>query len=1859
MNVYKCSLFVRNDDFIVKDHRVYQIPIMPGVTFLDILYRFLISKGYSPEQLEVRNILFMEPVATSDHFDKKIEITLEPQGDYWKVVAKSKRVVGDKVIDSEVSDNLQCEIHLRTDPVEAQGAASLDIDALKHRAESVRDLESVYEVIRNSDIHHDDFMKLRGQVYESKAYILAEVELGDTARPYLHFFHFHPAYLDGATCMLGVLMSSYMNETPDGAKPFIPLHMASFKTQGQMGEKGYFLVRKDSFTISATGDITYVDIEVLNKEGLPIAFYNRLGTKRVRSDNLLQSLLRTTAAKPEELSLNSSKDSFLQITQNELATAAGEKQTTPTERRLRTIVAQFLQQPESSIDLNRGFYDQGLNSRDLLDIVALLEQRFDCSLYPTLLFEYANIKDLAQYMDHNHGDLMERVECCELESRMMEIEDSGEHSESETVFYRPVWKAEETSANRERNIRRILVFDIDNVHADALVKEQYDVVLVKQGDVFEQVCSDRFTISPRNAADYFALIENLKHAGWYPEAVLHFWSRIGIDKHVKGNPSEIKLCAYSVLQLTLALSYLRLEQPTSFICGLNAVTDWTEPQLLAVSGMTRVLQKEHPKLRFTIAHISESAKTGAWIRLLSKEWTAIKERHEEVLFMDNRRHLKVLQRVDMSKRESTDPFVKNGVYLITGGMGGLGYLFARKLAAKYQAKLILTGRSALSEERMEQLQQLEEMGAEACYIQSDVSVRSAVAHLVRTAKARFGHIDGVLHAAGVLRDGISADKRIDEFEEVCAPKILGSVYLDEELQEEHLHFFAVFSSVTSLIGNIGQVDYAYANHFMDHYVGIRERLRLQKKRHGRSLAVSWPLWEQGSMQTTLRNKKVMADKGMAVLGIDAGFSAFQKALQMSETHILALEGDKHRFEQHLDYWIAPEEEEGIQLDTSPITIDFEGKTDQDIAIIGLAGRYPMADDISEFWAHLANGQDCITEIPEERWNYTKHYHPDRNHAGTSYGKWGGFISDVDKFDALFFNISPKEAELMDPQERIFMETAWHALEDAGYTRKRIDGKRVGVFVGAMWGQYQHYEGMDRGAATYPTSVFASIANRVSYFLNLTGPSMAVDTMCSSSLTAIHLACVSLLHGESELAIAGGVNLTLHPRKYKVLSQGQFLSSDGRCRSFGEGGDGYVPGEGVGAILLKPLNKAIADNDLIYGIIKGTSLNHTGKSSGYHVPSPQSQCSVISDAIRKAQIHPETISYIEAHGTGTSLGDPIELAGLVKAFQQYTDKRQFCAIGSVKSNIGHLESAAGIAGITKILLQLKHNKLAPSLLHSGAENAKINFADSPFYVQKELADWHQSKMFEGTNARRAGISSFGAGGANAHVLIEQFTAGALPRKNKSPRTFLFVLSAKNRDRLVAYAEKVRKFLLAESLTDEQISDIAYTYQTGREEMPERLAIVASDKEGIIKGLLRYEQGCSEGEHLFSGNIMNSPDLSDDGALMMDDPSRKSEQLLEWAKVWIHGYELPWEKLYTDDVPKRVSVPGYPFARERYWVESRGRDEGNDHVLVIHPFVHYNVATLKEHKYLSIFNGSEFYFDQHRVGGKMILPGMAFIEMARAAGEAASEQTVVTMKNIIWENKLEIENYPKRVETVIYPKVDGVRFEIRAERDGSDEGDCIFASGGMYTDEGSRAPARNFDIRSIMERCPFTFTRTEIYPYFTEIGIDYGEKFNAIDSMHIGNGEVVSRLIIEPDGGDKYMLHPSLLDGAMQSVAGLIGIKGGKKGRPLLPYGVGLIEIYKPLPSLCYTLVQQREDYNQQASGLMKCNITVLNKDGETLIAMKDVSFRNDLRYLTQPEEQSSSDFKDEALRELLMKLENKEYTPDEVDRLMEELYGSPK
>lgn len=1089
------------------------------------------------------------------------------------------------------------------------------------------------------------------------------------------------------------------------------------------------------------------------------------------------------------------------------------------------------------------------------------------------------------------------------------------------------------------------------------------------------------------------------------------------------------------------------------------------PWLSALSGVLKTAHLENPNL---IGQIIENESNDAAVLNQMLQTDALHPQDDHIRYRSGAREILEWSELAFEADHNNNldlPWSDNGVYLITGGVGGLGLIFAREIAKQTsQANIVLVGRSSLSTSRQAEICALEALGARVLYCAADIADKNAVVELIEKIQSDFGKLNGIIHSAGVIQDNFIMKKSLDEVSKVLAPKVQGSVNLDQVTQSMELDFFLLFSSAAGALGNAGQADYSTANAFMDAYAHYRNDLVLKQQRYGKTLSINWPLWKEGGMQVDSETESWMRNvTGMVPMETSTGIQALYQSFGSKMNQTMVLSGDLERLRNTIsttlidDYEIAGTEAslqdkelllektlhqfkvlfgevthfsletidvketlENYGIDSIMImglnqklqqvfsniskTLFYEYQTlealaeyfvddyfqdcckwtgfvtgavqsnvstqingsikqrqvehetedanvvtnhadtgSDPIAIIGINGRYPKSNNLEQYWENLQSGKNCITEIPGERWSLDGFFHANAEEAvkqGKSYSKWGGFIDGFANFDPLFFNISPREAFSMDPQERIFLESCWSVFEGAGYTKEKLAQRhqgRVGIFAGitktgfSLYGPELWRQGENVMA---PQTSFSSLANRISYFLDLSGPSITIDTMCSASLTAIHEACEHIHRQECELAVAGGVNLYLHPSNYVALSKHKMLSKDGRCKSFGQGANGFVPGEGVGTILLKPLSKAKADGDKIYAVIRGTSINHGGKTHGYTVPNPGRQAELIRKALDKSEVNARVVSYIEAHGTGTELGDPIEITGLKKAFTQDTCDTEFCAIGSVKSNIGHLEAAAGIAGVTKIVLQMQHKKLVPSL-HAEIHNPNIDFSKTPFVVQKGLNDWHQPRVtIKGKSQqypRIAGISSFGAGGSNAHIIIEEFECEEtnLVADGSSPSDLpqLIVLSAKSQARLKDVVSHLNKYLMANELSASALRSLAYTLQTGREAMEVRLAVLVHSVQELTDKLTTYLSTNQASENLYIGKVAaNKGGL---GSFSSDNDVKETithwSQQKEYSKLlkyWVGGLAIDWHQLYLNDkTPQIMDLPTYPFTKDRFWFDHK--------------------------------------------------------------------------------------------------------------------------------------------------------------------------------------------------------------------------------------------------------------------------------------------------------------------------------------------------
>ncbi|MFN0104844.1 MAG: beta-ketoacyl synthase N-terminal-like domain-containing protein [Bryobacteraceae bacterium] len=555
-----------------------------------------------------------------------------------------------------------------------------------------------------------------------------------------------------------------------------------------------------------------------------------------------------------------------------------------------------------------------------------------------------------------------------------------------------------------------------------------------------------------------------------------------------------------------------------------------------------------------------------------------------------------------------------------------------------------------------------------------------------------------------------------------------------------------------------------------------------------------------------------------------------------------------------------------------------------IAVTGLGCRFPKAEDPDAFWRLLTNGVDATTEVPPDRWDVDGVYHPIPRTAGKMCTRRGGFLDRYDEFDPIFFKIMPIEAARMDPQHRLVLEVAWEALESACIDPSTLGYTRTGVFVGLSHSDHDRLLYRDRARINGyngPDTYHCFAANRLSYFLNVRGPSMSIDAACSSSLVTVHMACQSLRSGESDLALAGGVNLNLTPEEFIALSFLGVLAPDGRSKPFDARADGYGRGEGCGMVVLKRLADAEDDGDTIMAVIRGSAINHNGLSNGITAPNGTAQEQVFRDALFNAGVEAGEVSYIEAQGTGTAMGDSIEIAAMRKVYLQR------CLVGSVKSNIGHLEAASGIAGLIKVILALRHRRIPPHL-HFQELNRGIPPGMS-YVIPVDNQAWPERR-------RIAGVSAFGFGGANAHLLVEEAPAPA-EFVDDAFGPHLLPLSAKSAKALRELAGRYAALLAAEP--DVSLDDLCFSAATGRAHFEHRLALEFQSADQLRDQIERYAaEGTAQG--LSQGKAVR-------GAV-----AGTSESL---AAAYVRGVPVNWRERYRDRRRRKLQLPLYPFQRQR--------------------------------------------------------------------------------------------------------------------------------------------------------------------------------------------------------------------------------------------------------------------------------------------------------------------------------------------------------
>jgi polyketide synthase PksN len=895
---------------------------------------------------------------------------------------------------------------------------------------------------------------------------------------------------------------------------------------------------------------------------------------------------------------------------------------------------------------------------------------------------------------------------------------------------------------------------------------------------------------------------------------------------------------------------------------------------------------------------------------------------------------------------------------------------------------------------------------------------------------------------------------------------------------------------------------------------------------------------------------------------------------------------------------------------------------QDIAIIGMASSFPGSESSDSFWEVLENGVDCIKEFPASRRSDADQMTFHLNGKPAQGYISGAFLERIDHFDCSFFKLSPKEASLMDPNQRLFLQTAYHAIEDAGYGGGKLAGSKTGIYVGHSSDFGENYKDIIKAMVpsevglSVPGNIKSVIASRLAHILDLHGPSMLVDTACSSTLVAVHEACAAIRRGECDMAVTGGGRVHLLPLQTSGDGWVGVASKEGRARTFDDASDGTGLGEGIAAIILKPLHKALKDKDRIHAVIKGSAVNQDGSTIGLTAPNSEAQKKVLLKAWEEAGINPESLSYLEAHGTATKLGDPIEMDGIEAAFRESTDKRQFCAIGSVKTNLGHLDHAAGMASLFKVILAMQNRKLPPTL-HFNKPNRKVNFEDSPVYINDKLREWESNGK-----PRRAGISSFGLSGTNCHLVIEE----AVPidqtiSKDEEPSWKLLTLSAIDEDSLLAYARRYMDYLQNNPMIS--LGELCFTVATGRSHHSHRLAFLFRGREELLRKLdqltqsglsARLNHGIYYSEHRI---VISNKDKRRDFDLSMEehrmlsreaavsireikcsDEENKAEGLDKLCRLYIAGGEIDWQGYYEGFDFAKISAPVYPFRPKRCWIEPHFEDAASDSSADMgtlpnfHPLLHqlsFQSSAVYAYK-TSLHTDRHWVLSDHRVGEICFPPGTAYLEMVRAASKKELGDIELEFSDVIFLAPLAVKlGEGKKIQTVI-TKVDGTYSFVIESSDSP--GQAVHAQGNFRAFSAPPQPHR-FDIQMLRKQFSASDNTNNTSHSTWETPIKFGPRWDNVKELHTSEEGILSFIELdsrfESDLSD-YYIHPALLDNAVNLAIRSMG------NDFYLPFSYKKFIVHRPMPKRFYSLIRPKgtlESGREAAS----FDISLITEEGE--------------------------------------------------------------
>ncbi|WP_159765669.1 SDR family NAD(P)-dependent oxidoreductase [Streptomyces sp. HM190] len=1381
------------------------------------------------------------------------------------------------------------------------------------------------------------------------------------------------------------------------------------------------------------------------------------------------------------------------------------------------------------------------------------------------------------------------------------------------------------------------------------------------------------------------------------------------------------------------------------------------PARAALWGLVRTAAIEYPGLRPRLVDLDDTSDDALMTELgdgrpengdgstatagsTAKDSTATEDSPVEVGYRDGVRHQPV-RVFDTPGGPAARPVRRGGRYLVLGGHGGLGLEVTRRLAAEGAGLVALVSRSGRPAGDASRPVDTGPAGCTVVSYAADVTAPGELRAVVERIRDEHGELHGVVHAAGVLKDGLIRTTTAEDITAVLRPKVSGVRELADAVAGTDLDFAVLFASVSGTFGNLGQGGYAAANAYLDAFAHA----------HGAPwLSVDWGLWGEVGMGTAvadrLRRRGVRPlgtaealDALIAVLGGDArqvvvahpdaseagpdadggnaaaprppagtdtgdldavhvaegrervedalesflaerlGVSSFDRRTPLADygmSSIMSVELSEELsrrwglhlpatlFLEHGDFAdlahaltdrhgaagavappatdrtpepsdpaardtrrAEPEPEAGDACAPGPRpasgdaprpearsasagrprrTPDPADRAGRDIAVVAVSGDLPGAPDAAALWPLLRSGGHAFTEIPAARWDIDAHFEERGPHMTGTYCRTGAFLDDIDRFDPSFFGISVREAEEMDAQQKLLLEHAWAVRDESGLVGRRD----IGVFVGATYTHHRDARGLDTvGPHTALGSLNAVLANRISYALDLTGPSQTVDTLCSSSLVALQQAVAALRSGTCGAAIVAACHVGLTPWYYRSLSQLGALS-ESLPRPFDERADGFVPGEGAIAVMLRPLADAERDGDTVWGVIRGTAVNHGGRGSALPVPRSEAQSAVILAALDDAGAAPADISLIETHGTATRLGDPIEIAALTEVFGADPDRRTPLHLGSVKANVGHLEPASGLAGLVKVLLCLRHGEIPPLAGHE-TPGPHLDLTGGPFAIPTRPTPWRSDAP------RRAGISAFGMGGTNAHVVVEEYTAAPAPDAPAQDALgeYLLPLSAHTPEALVRRAADLERVLRA---APSAAGALCRSAAVGRDHRRHRIVVLGATADSLLAGLARIAHGDREllradeipgaGEPVGSGGNHGEGEARQDGefhGIVLRDgvapagadgpvdaalaarlapftsrtPDRIAAQLrlpddrLSTGLAFFHvgGGTVDWNRVYAGMPTRRVALPPYPFRTGAAAERSTGTSTTDRGTRRDTADLTGTVRRLSR---------------AHRVFGEDTLPGALTLALALRGAGVLRRVAFVTRGTGSDPLVTDLDD-ATRTGPVTFRQ--GGRIVARLEAGPADE-----VPAGTFADH---------DIDVLRAGLDRSLEPTGLYAWFAAKGMDFAAPLRSLTTVRFSAARVLAR--IDVPAGDAMEGAAVALDAALQSMAVLTLADPAAVSAAYLPVSIGRV-VRLDDPARAVHVLLDADD--TAPDGVRRGDVTLLSAAGRVLVRLEQVEYR---------------------------------------------------